>query len=161
MMKFPKWGRIILELPVNLLCDAFVSVRVNWWSVNTVRKNAEALVGARKETGLEVNAENTKYMVMVRNQNTGQNHNMKIDDSSFERVEHFKYLGTTLTDQNSIQEEINSRVKSGNACYHSVQNLLSPSFLSKNVKIKIYMTKYFACCFAWVWNLIAHIEGGT
>jgi len=47
-------------------------------------------------------------------------------------------LGTTLTNQNSIQEEIKSRLKSGNACYHSVQNLLSSSLLSKNLKIKIY-----------------------
>jgi len=50
------------------------------------------------------------------------------------------YLGTTLTNQNSIQEEIKSRLKSGNACYHSVQNLLSSSLLSKNLKIKIYRT---------------------
>jgi len=65
---------------------------------------------------------------------------MKIDNSSFERVEEFKYLGTTLTNQNSVQEEIKSRLKSGNACYYSVQNLLSSSFLSKNLKIKIYRT---------------------
>jgi len=50
-------------------------------------------------------------------------------------VEEFKYLGTTLTIQNSIQEEIKNRLKSGNACYHSVQNLLSSSLLSKNTKI--------------------------
>ena len=55
-------------------------------------------------------------------------------------MEEFKYLGTTLTNQNSIQKEINSRLKSGNACYHLVQNLLSFSVLSKNVKIKIYRT---------------------
>ena len=55
-------------------------------------------------------------------------------------VEEFKYLGTTITDQNSIQEEIKSRLKSGNACYHSVQNLLSSRLLSKNLKIKIYRT---------------------
>jgi len=55
-------------------------------------------------------------------------------------VEEFKYLGTTLTNQNSIQEEIKSRLKSGNACYHSVRNLLSSSLLSKNLKIKIYRT---------------------
>jgi len=55
---------------------------------------------------------------------------MKIDNSFFERVEELKYLGTTLTNQNSIQEEIKSRLKSGNACYHSVQNLLSSSLLS-------------------------------
>ena len=50
------------------------------------------------------------------------------------------YLGTTITDQNSIQEEIKSRLKLGNACRHSVQNLLSSSLLTKNLKIKIYRT---------------------
>ena len=65
---------------------------------------------------------------------------MKVDNSSIERVEEFKYLGTTLTNQNSIQKEIKSRLKLGNACYHSVQNLLSSSLLSKNLKIKIYRT---------------------
>ena len=67
---------------------------------------------------------------MSRDQNAGRSHNMKIDNSFFERVEELKYLGTTLTNQNSIQEEIKSRLKSGNACYHSVQNLLSSSLLS-------------------------------
>jgi len=55
-------------------------------------------------------------------------------------MEEFKYLGKTLSNQNSIQEEIKSRVKSGNACYHSMQNLLSSSLLSKHVKIKVYRT---------------------
>ena len=55
-------------------------------------------------------------------------------------MEEFKYLGTTLTNQNSIQEEIKSRVKLWNACYYSVQNLLSSSLLSKKLKIKIYRT---------------------
>jgi hypothetical protein len=58
---------------------------------------------------------------------------MKIDNSSTERVEEFKYLGTTLKDQNYIHEEIKSTLKLGNACYHSVQNLLSSSLLSKNL----------------------------
>jgi len=65
---------------------------------------------------------------------------MKIDNSSIERVEEFKYLGTTLTSQNSIQEEIKSRLNLGNACYYLVQNLLSSRLLSKNLKIKIYRT---------------------
>jgi len=77
---------------------------------------------------------------MSRDQNAGRTHSTKIDNSSFERVDEFKYLGTTLTNQNSIQEEIKSRLKSGNVCYHSVQNLLSSSLLSKNLKIKIYRT---------------------
>ena len=79
-------------------------------------------------------------MVMSRDQNAGRSHNIKNDNSSFESVEEFKYLGTTLTNQNFIQEEIKSRLKSGNTCYHSVQNLFSSSLLSKNIKIKIYIT---------------------
>ena len=79
-------------------------------------------------------------MVMSRDQNAGKCHNMKIDNSFFEGMEEFKYLGTTLTNQNSIQEVIKSRLKLANACYHSVQNLLSSSLLSKNIKIKIYRT---------------------
>jgi len=58
---------------------------------------------------------------------------MKIDNSSFGTVEQYKYVGTTLTYQNSIQEEIKSRFKSGNACWHSVQNLWSSSLLSKRI----------------------------
>jgi hypothetical protein len=84
-----------------------------------------------------VNAEKTKYMVMSRDQNAGQNGNIQIGNKSFETVEQFKYLGTTLTLKNSIHEEIKSRLKSGNACYHFVKNLLSSSLLSRSVNIKI------------------------
>ena len=86
---------------------------------------------------MDLYTDKTKYMVMSSDQNAGRNHNIKIYYSSLERVEEYKYLGTTLTNQNSMQEEIKSSFKSGNACYHSVQNLLSSSFLSKNLKIKI------------------------
>ena len=64
----------------------------------------------------------------------------KTDNSFFERVEWFKCLGIILTNQSSILEEIKSTLQSGNACYHSVQNILSSSLLSKNLKIKIYRT---------------------
>ena len=80
------------------------------------------------------------FNVMSREQTAGLSHTMKVGNSSIERVEEFKYLGTTLTNQNSIQQEIKSRLKLGNACYHSVQKLLSSSLLSKNLKIKIYRT---------------------
>ena len=109
-------------------------------SVHTVKKNAEALVVATKETGLEVNAHKTNYMTVFRDQNAGRIHCVKMDNISIARVEEFKYLGTTLTNQNSIQEEIKCRLKLGNACYYSVQNLVSSSLLSKTLKIKIYRT---------------------
>ena len=79
-------------------------------------------------------------MVMTRDQNVGRSYNIKTGNIAFERVEEYIKLGTTLTAQNSIQKKIKSRLKSGNACYHRVQNLLSSSFLSKNIKIKIYGT---------------------
>jgi hypothetical protein len=69
-------------------------------SIHSIKKNAEDLVIAGKEIGLEVNAEKTKYMVLSGNQNEGQNRNIKIDNKSFERVKEFKYLGTTLTNRN-------------------------------------------------------------
>jgi len=100
-------------------------------SVHAIKENAEALILASKEFGLEVNADKTTYMVMSRDQNAGRSHSIKTDNSSF---------GNNLTNQNSMQEESKSRLKSGNACYHSVQNLLSSSLLSKNLTIKICKT---------------------
>jgi hypothetical protein len=88
----------------------------------------------------EFDQDKTKYMIMSRDQNTGRSHSVKIDNSSTERVEEFKYLRTTLTNKNSIQEEIKSRLKLGNACYYSAQNLLYSSLLTKKLKIKIYRT---------------------
>jgi predicted ABC-class ATPase len=89
---------------------------------------------------MEVSADKTKYTVMSRDQNAGRIQSVRIDNSTFERVEEFKYFGTNLTNQNSIAEEIKSRLRSGNACYYSVQNLLSSKLLSKNLKVKIYRT---------------------
>jgi pectate lyase len=54
-------------------------------SVHALKKNTEALVVASKEIGLEVNAEKTKYMVMSRDQNAGQNYNVKLDNKSFQK----------------------------------------------------------------------------
>jgi sorting nexin-29 len=108
-------------------------------NIDTIQKNTEALLDAKKEVGLEVNSEKTKYMLMS-HKKAGQKHSIKIMNRSFEGVAKFKYLGTTLTDENCMQEEIKSRLNLGNACYHLVQNLLSFCLLSRNVKVKIYKT---------------------
>ena len=75
---------------------------------------------ASKETGLEVNADKTKYMVVSWDQNVGRSHSIKTDNSSSAKVKEFKYLETPLTNKNYIQEEIKGRLKSRNACYHLV-----------------------------------------
>ena len=82
----------------------------------------------------------TKYMVLSRDQNAGQSHSLKIDNSSFERAKECKHLGTALRSQNSIQEEIKRKLKSSNACYHLAQNILSSSVLSKKLNINTLRT---------------------
>ena len=75
-------------------------------SVHTTKENAGVFIVTSKEIGLEVNADKAKYMVMSRDQNAGRIYSIRIDNISFARVEELKYLGTTLTNQISIQEEI-------------------------------------------------------
>jgi hypothetical protein len=74
---------------------------------------------------------------MSRHPNSGQNQNIRLANESFENVATFKFLGTTLTNQNEAHDEIKSRLNSGSACYYSVQNLFSSRLISKNLKIKI------------------------
>jgi len=91
---------------------------------------------------------------MSRDHNAGRSHSTKIDNSTFERVEEFRYLGTAIKYQNSIQEVIKGRMKSGNACYHSVLNLLSSTLLAINLEIKTYrniILPVFMCgCETWL-----------
>jgi hypothetical protein len=108
--------------------------------VNTIKENSETLLEASRDISLEINAEKPKYMIMSRHTNSEQNQNIRIANELFENVATFKYLGTTLTNQNDIHDQIKSKLNSGNACYHSVQNLLSSRLISKNLKIKMYKT---------------------
>jgi sorting nexin-29 len=100
---------------VNLLGD----------NIDTVREYTETLIDDSKVVGLEINVEKTKYMLLSRHQNIDRNRDIKIANRSFENVSQFRYLGTTVTNQNLMEEKIKRRLNSGNACYHSVQNLLS------------------------------------
>jgi hypothetical protein len=79
-------------------------------------------------------------MLLSRHQNAVQIHDIKRANRYFENVAPFRYLGTIIANQNLIQEENKRRLNSGNACYHSIQNLLSSRLLSKNMKIRIYKT---------------------
>jgi hypothetical protein len=129
-------------------------------SKRTIKKSTEALVIVSKKIGLEETPKKFKYMVMSQDQNAGQNSNIKISNKSFATVEQFKYLGTALTNQNSFHEEIKSRFKSRNACYHSVKDLLPSSLLSKDVKIKIYRTiiLHVVMCGCDTWSLTLREE---
>jgi hypothetical protein len=81
---------------------------VNLWgdNIDTIKKNTRTLIDACKEAGLEVNTEKTKYMLLSRHQNGEQTHDMKKGNRCFENVTQFRYLGTTITNSNLIQEEI-------------------------------------------------------
>jgi len=102
-----------LKLYVRHQILVYADVTILDRRIRTIKKKTEAWVVTSKEIELEVNADKTKNMVMSGDQNAGWSHSIQTDNSYFERVEEFKYLGTTLTNQNSIQEEIKSTIKSG------------------------------------------------
>jgi hypothetical protein len=102
---------------VNLLGD----------NIDTMKKNTETFTYPNKEVGLEVKAEKTKYTLLSRHQNAGQNHNIKIVSRYFENVARLKYIGMRVTDR--FRRKIKRRLISGNAYYYSVHNLLSSRLL--------------------------------
>jgi hypothetical protein len=79
-------------------------------------------------------------MLLSCHQNAGRNHDIKTANRGFEHVAQFQYLGTTVANQNLIQERTKRRLSWGSTCYHSVQNLFSSRPLCKNIKIKFYKT---------------------
>jgi hypothetical protein len=117
-----------------------VDVNIVGENTDTIKKNTEALLDASNSVGLEVNPEKTMYILMSPSQKTGQMYSIKIANRTFEYVAKFKYLGTTQTEQNHMHEGIKSRLNSLNACYHSVQSLLSSCLLSRKLKAIMYKT---------------------
>ena len=103
-------------------------------NLQTVRENREIFIKASKDIGLEVNSDKTKYMITSRRQNLIQNQNIVVGNLSFENVEKFRYLGVTVTNTNDSREEIKCRINMGNACYYSLEKILS-RLLSKKLKL--------------------------
>jgi hypothetical protein len=104
-------------------------------NIEIIRKT-EGLIDASKKVGLEINIAKTMYMSVYHHQNA---HSVHINSKQIiQNVSQFKYLETTITNQNLTQEEIKRRVNSGNVCYHSNQNLPSSHYLMKNIKIRQY-----------------------
>jgi hypothetical protein len=97
-------------LKLNGTCQILIYDDLNLLGDNTdtIKKNTE------------LNAEKATCMLLSRRQNAGQDHDIKVENRSLENEAQFKYLGTAVTNQNLIQEEIKRRLNSGNACYHSV-----------------------------------------
>jgi hypothetical protein len=93
--------------------------------VNTIKENTETALGASSDIGLEINAEKTKYMILSRHPNSGQDQNKRIANKSFKNVAKIKYWGTTLRNRNGIYVQIKSSLNSWSACCYSVQNLSS------------------------------------
>jgi hypothetical protein len=85
-------------------------------NIDTINKNTETLIDDSNAVGLKINVEKIKYMLLSHHQGVGQNQDIKIANRSFENVSEYKYLGTTVTNQNLFQEDIKRRLDSGNAC---------------------------------------------
>jgi hypothetical protein len=135
---WPLLFNFALEYAIRKVPENEVGLELNvTHQLLVIKESSETLLEASRDIGLQINAEKTKYMIMSRHPNSGQNQNIRTAKGSFENVATFRYLGTTLTNQNDIHDEIQSRLNSGNACYYSVQNILSSRLISKTLKIKI------------------------
>jgi len=103
-----------------------------------VQMNVKKLMKASKNMGLVVNVEKTKYMIVTRRSEDCSN--LKVENSKFEQVKEFKYLGVTLNNKNIMHEEINVRLNAANRCYFAMGTLFKSKKLSIKVKEKLYVS---------------------
>jgi len=108
--------------------------------IDAQQTNNDVLVEARDEIGLQVNINKTKYMITKRKTGNEGNKNIRIRNEVIEKVNKFKYLEAYVTSKNEVTEEIKSRLVSRNACFYSVQKLLTSRLISRKLKLKIYRT---------------------
>jgi hypothetical protein len=113
-----------VELEMNETHQLLVYVNDVTLLHKNINKNGEALIRHYKEISLQANTKKMKYMFMPHIQHPGQNYSLMTTNKFFASVATFKYL-ITITNQNHIHEEIKSRLYSGNACYHSIQDFTS------------------------------------
>jgi hypothetical protein len=119
-----------------------------------MKENIEPLLEASRYLGLEINAEKANYMITSRHPNSEQDQNVRIANELFENVAKFKYVGTTLTNQNDIHDVLKRKLNSGNACYYSVSAYIKSE--DENIK-----SCNFTSSAVWVRNLDCHFEGGS
>jgi hypothetical protein len=110
---------------------------IHWVKTYTVHENKQTSLAVSDEIGLEVNAERTNYTVMSTDQNEGQNRNIKIDNKSFESVEHFKYLGATSQVNTALMKKLKADGAQSTSATARSWVFASFRLLSKNINIKV------------------------
>jgi len=109
--------------------------------LDMIKRLGSKLINTAKKVGLTVNEEKTEYLVASRkNRNGDLEQYIKIEEFKFKRVSQFKYLWSMITKDNNIKTEVSTRIQLANKGYYELEKVLKSKVLSKNLKIKMYMT---------------------